>query len=250
MTPKKLLFAFIFYLLPLAVSSQNIIGAAMLDGKGNRTENTKKAKYLLVLKKINDTAFEKLDYHFAGPMRTKITYKDSLLTMLNGTYADFSKAGYIASEGNYFNNKKEGSWYVYDDTAHAAFEYKYYHDSLISIINLDSLSNEKKKIKEDTTGQVEAEYKGGHRNYMKLIQANLSIPDRTADLTNGGTVRVRFVIGTDGKPQDIKIAKSVEFAFDEESMRVIALGTEWIPAVDKGKKVKAYREQPVTISFR
>lgn len=249
MTPDKLLFTFIFLLLPVAVSSQ-IIAAVALDGKGKSTENQKKAKYLLVLKKSNDTTFEKLDYNFSGPIRTKITYNDSLLTVLHGIYANFSKKGYIAFEGNYFNNKKEGNWYVYDDSAHATFEYKYYQDSILSVIDLDSLSNEKKKVKEDTTGQVEAEYKGGHKNFMKIIQRNLSIPDRTSTLTNGGTTRVRFAIGIDGKPQDIKIVKSIEFAFDEESMRVIALATEWIPAVDKGKKVKAYREQPISISFK
>ena len=48
---------------------------------------------------------------------------------------------------------------------------------------------------------------------------------------------------------DIQIAKSVEFAFDEESLRVVSLLKDWTPASQKGKKVNAYRIQPITISL-
>ncbi len=244
----KFSFTFFLALISSAGSTQEIIGAAMADEKGI-TQNERKAKYLIVLKKYDDTTFERLDYTFAAPIKTKITYRDSLWTTLNGTYAEFGKRGYISSEGKYINNKKEGSWYEYDDTAHAVFEYKYHLDSLKSVINLDSLSNEKKKIIEDTTGQVEAVYKGGDENFTKIIQTNLKVPERTMSLSKGGTARVRFIIDTTGNPIDIKIIKSVEFALDEEFMRVIALGTNWIPASEKGKKLKAYREQPIKIKI-
>jgi len=228
--------------------SQQIVNAIMVGDKGI-TKDVKQAKYLVIIKKYNDTIYERLDYNFAGPIIRRATYSDSLLKILNGPYLDFASSGYIYKEDTYQNNKKEGSCYLYDDTAHAIFEYKYHLDSLISVVDLDSVSKEKKKIKEDTTGQMEAVYRSGEKNYLKIIQKNLTIPDRTQALTNGGTTRVRFVIDTDGKPIDLKIIKSVEFAFDEESLRVIALAADWMPASDKGKKVKAYREQPITVGL-
>ncbi len=122
--------------------------------------------------------------------------------------------------------------------------------SLLSIIDLDSLSNERKEIPEDTTDLHEAVYQGGGKKIIQIIQKNIRIPDRTQSLGKGGTAKIRFVINVAGKPTDIEVLQSMEFAFDEEAMRVIALLKDWIPASDKGRKVNAYRIQPITISLQ
>lgn len=85
---------------------------------------------------------------------------------------------------------------------------------------------------------------------MNFISKSLKIPDRTAAVSNGGTVKVRFIVNETGKPVDIEVVKSVEYALDDECMRVISLAKDWMPASDKGKKVKAYRIQPISISFK
>lgn len=221
----------------------------MVGSKGV-TNNAKQAKYLVVVKKYSDTAYERLDYNFTGPIIKLTTYKDSLLKVLNGRSATFDKSGGISQDGNYQDNKKEGSWFLYDDTAHATFEYKYYSNSLIVKIDLDSLAEENKKIRNDTTDQREAAYKGGDANFTKLVQQNMKVPDRTAEVSNGGTTRVRFIVDTFGHPIHIELIKSVEFALDEESLRVISLGREWIPASDKGRKLNAFRIQPFSIKIQ
>ena len=223
--------------------------ALMADDKGITT-NKNKAKYLIVVKMYSDTAFERVDYHFAGTIKQKVTFRDSTLTVLNGYYADFNDKGYISSEGQYQQNKKEGSWYLYDDTAHAQFEYKYYKDSLLTIINLDSLSKENKNIKTDTTGEKEAYYKDGESAFMKLITGNLDMNYLTENLNHGGNTRVRFVINTKGRPEDIRLIKSSEYALDEEVLRVINLSKDWVPAFQGGKLVKAYRIQPITFRLQ
>jgi TonB family protein len=245
----KIFLIFFAILLNYAAVSQKIVKAVMADENG-LTDNAKKAKYLIVIKSYGDTAFERLDYNFAGPMQTLTTFLDSKLSILNGRYAEYSPSGFLYSEGNYDHNRKDGKWFVYDDTSHAVLEYKFHLDTLVSTINLDSLAKEKEKIIEDTTGQFEAVYVGGVKKIGEIIQSNIQIPDRTASLTNGGSVRVRFVVNTNGKPENIEIQKSVEFSFDEESMRVVALLKDWIPASDKGKKVNAYRVQPITVSLK
>ena len=231
------------------VLSQKIINAAMVGDNGI-TEDAKKAKFLIVIKSYADTSFERLEYNFAGSMKRRLTYKDPLLKILNGSYASYSPSGYVSNEGDYLDNKKDGSWLLYDDSSKAITEYKYHLDTLLAALNLDSLESKRKKLEQDSTDEHEAEYKGGQKKYLNYIYQNLKVPDRTQTLATGGTVRVRFIIDKEGKVTNVRIRKSVEFAFDEEAMRVISSAKDWIPAVQRGRKVNAYREQPITISFR
>ena len=226
--------------------SQKLLGALMADDNGV-TQNPKKAKYLVVMQGYGDTGYVRLDYKFAGSMITRVTFLDSALQVPNGKYSGYNSAGYLVEDGNYFKGKKEGVWYVYNDTSHAIIKNNYHLDTLLSVINLDSLDKEKEKTPHDTTGEIEAVYKGGDGKIMKIIQSKIVVPDRMASLTKGGTTSVRFVVDTNGKPRDIEILKSTEFSFDEEAKRVISLLTDWIPASDKGKKVNAYRIQPITV---
>ncbi|MGN6532832.1 MAG: TonB family protein, partial [Ginsengibacter sp.] len=106
-----------------------------------------------------------------------------------------------------------------------------------------------KKIKHETTGQTEASYKGRNNKIRSQISSNFKIHQRTIALHKDGTVKIRFIIDTRGEVTGIAVLQSVEFAFDEEAMRVISLLKKWNPAVDKGRKVIAYRIQPITISF-
>ncbi len=245
----KKYFLILFIALSHIAYSQKIINAVLVGDKGI-TDDPKKAKFLIVVKSYADTAFERLEYNFAGPMKRRLTYKDPLLKTLHGDYAAFFPSGTISNQGNYLDNKKNGKWYIYNDTAKVVAEYRYHLNTLLAILNSDSLKLEEEKIKQDTTGEQEAEYKGGQKKYLNFIYKNLKIPERTQTLQTGGTVRARFIINADGSITKIQIWKSVEFAFDEEVMRVILSAKDWMPAIQKGKKVNAYREQPVSLSFK
>lgn len=244
----KVLLIFFALSISTSVLAQKIIGSAMADDKGI-TDNEKKAKFLIVEKQINDSAYERLDYQFKGPMISMATFRNKDLKVLNGEYADYNPNGYLATTGNYINNKKDGLWYTYNDTAKAIKKYTFHLDSLLATIDIDSLEKENKKIKRDTTGEIEAVYKGGNGKIRAIITSNFKVPDRTISVHKDCTVNIMFVIDTTGKPTNIQVLHSVEFAFDEEAMRVVSLMNKWIPASDKGKKVNAYRIQPITISF-
>ena len=246
----KLFFLFCCILLSSFCHSQKILKAVWTDDTDIVTD-VQDAKYLVVIKGYGDTAFERLDYHFAGPMITREMYADDDMTILHGKCATYAATGYLAEDGQYVQNKKDGTWYEYDDTSRAIKELIYHLDTLVSVTDLDSLDKERKKLdlKEDTTGQVEAYYKGGTGAIAKLISKKIQLPQRTQILTSGGTVKVRFVIDTTGAVINREVLKSVEFSFDEECLRVISLLNKWVPAIDKGKLVKAYRIQPITVNF-
>lgn len=230
-------------------TAQKIINSAMVGDNGI-TEDVKKAKFLIVIKTSADTAFERLEYNFTGPLKRRLTYKDPALKILHGDYTTFYPSGVTSGQGNYIDNKRDGKWYTYNDTAKIVYEYRYHQDTLLAVLNWDSLELARKKITIDTTVEHEAVYKGGDKKYINYIYRNLKIPDRTQVLEAGGTVKVRFIVNTEGKVTNVHVWKSVEFAFDEEVMRLISSAQDWIPASQRGRKVNAYREQPVTISFK
>lgn len=227
-----------------------MVNAVWANEKGIVTD-VKQAKYLIVVNTYQDTAFERLDYNFAGPLVSRKMYSDNQLTMLHGRCATYSPSGYLSKDGQYFQNKKEGAWYLYDDTSRAVKELKYHLDTLLSVTDLDSLYKEKQKlnVKEDTTGEVEATYKDGPNGIVKIISKNFNVPERTISLSKGGTAKIRFIIDSTGKIINREIFKSVEFAFDAECLRVISLLKKWSPANYKGKLVKAYRIQPITVNL-
>jgi len=96
--------------------------------------------------------------------------------------------------------------------------------------------------------EVEASFKGGEREWTKYLIRNL---DANVPVENGAnegtyTVTVQFIVDKEGKISDVKALTSHGNGMEEEAMRVIKKGPDWIPAIQNGRQVKAYRKQPIT----
>ena len=96
--------------------------------------------------------------------------------------------------------------------------------------------------------EVEASFKGGEREWTKYLQRNL---DANVAIENGAnegsyTVVVQFIVDKEGKISDVKALSSHGHGMEEEAMRVIKKGPDWVPAIQNGRNVKAYRKQPIT----
>lgn len=110
---------------------------------------------------------------------------------------------------------------------------------------------EKKEEDENTVFtkvEVEAQFKGGEREWRKFLERNL---DPNVPVENGAgegtyTVVVQFIVDKEGKISDVKALTSHGHGMEEEAMRVIKKGPDWVPAIQNGRNVKAYRKQPIT----
>ncbi len=100
--------------------------------------------------------------------------------------------------------------------------------------------------------EIEAEFPGGAKAWQKYIGANLNanlnseirVPKRTY------VVIVRFIVEKDGTVSNLAAETRHGYGMEEEAMRVIRIGPKWIPAMQNGNIVKAYRRQPVTFIFK
>ena len=96
--------------------------------------------------------------------------------------------------------------------------------------------------------EVEAEFPGGTAAWTRYLKNNL---DANTPVDNGapeGTyqVIVRFIVSKDGSISDVVAETKFGYGMEAEVMRILRKSPPWIPAVQAGKPVRAYRKQPVT----
>ena len=57
---------------------------------------------------------------------------------------------------------------------------------------------------------------------------------------------MQFVVDKEGVISDVKGLTSKGYGMEEEAVKIIKKGPAWEAAVQNGRKVKAYRKQPIT----
>jgi hypothetical protein len=96
--------------------------------------------------------------------------------------------------------------------------------------------------------EIEAAFPGGEQKWVKYLQhtINADIPLRNHAPSGIYTVLVQFVVDKEGNISKVAPLTDFGFGMEEEVVRIINSGPKWMPAVQDGKQVKAYRKQPVT----
>lgn len=98
-----------------------------------------------------------------------------------------------------------------------------------------------------TRVEIDASFPGGMTQWARFLNKNLRYPDDAASQGIGGMVVVQFVVDLDGNVSDVQAISGPETGgLREEAVRVIKKSGKWVPAIQNGRHVKAYRRQPVT----
>jgi len=240
---KKVIILLLFFIITAPAFAQQIVNLVLVGEKGI-TEDIKEARSFIVIKQY-PSGFQRLDYYLGAPLQKLRTYSDSNLTILNGNYYEYSFNGALKLSGEYQNNQKEKEWYYYNDTGKVILEQHYEHGILVKTVNPDTV---KKKDPAETKlkdGEIEAHYKKSERDWIDYLRKNLDV-NVSIKSVKGGQVRVGFTVNTLGKCVDVYLKRSVEFVLDEEAIRIIENSPTWEPAIQDGRKVNAYRIQPIT----
>ena len=96
--------------------------------------------------------------------------------------------------------------------------------------------------------EVEAEFSSGNQGWREYLMKNLkaNVPVKKKAPAGKYTVVIRFIVNKDGRIRSIEPETSFGYGMEEEVMRIIKKGPKWIPAMQNGRPVNAYRRQPVT----
>lgn len=215
----------------------------VMSGPDGITDDPKKATDAVIVKKMPDNRFERLDYKMRGSLRKRRTYKDDALQVLDGPYMEYRTDGRIRLKGQYLNNLRDGSWFTFNDTGGVAVNEKY----IEGVLQPEEPKTTKPEDS-DSSGQ-EAEFTGGIRAWQKYLMGQLEKSNAPELAARGGRVLVNFTVDTLGRTTDIFISQSVDYFLDEEAIKVISKSPRWIPAIQHGRKVKAWRRQPITFAY-
>lgn len=96
--------------------------------------------------------------------------------------------------------------------------------------------------------EIEASFKGGEAAWRKYLERNLnpSVPVDNGAPEGTYTVYIQFVVSKDGSISDVKALTNHGYGMEKEAEKVIRKGPAWEAAVQNGRKVNAYRKQPIT----
>lgn len=95
--------------------------------------------------------------------------------------------------------------------------------------------------------EKEALFKGDWGAYVKKeIEKNL---DELTEANESGTCIVRFVVSKDGSVSNVEAMTMKGTKLAEVAVNAIRRGPRWIPAIQNGTYVNAYRQQPITFKI-
>jgi Gram-negative bacterial TonB protein C-terminal len=99
-----------------------------------------------------------------------------------------------------------------------------------------------------TRVETEAGFPGGEKAWRNFLENRLdpSIPVRNNAPAGTYVTIIQFIVDTIGNVKDFTPLTKHGFGMEEEVIRVLKKGPKWIPATQNGKKVIAYRKQPVS----
>ena len=95
--------------------------------------------------------------------------------------------------------------------------------------------------------EVEPSFPGGAKAWESFLMKNLN-PNAAKEKgakTGFYKVIIRFIVDKNGNVSDIKALSKNGYGMEEDAVRVISNSPKWIPAMQNGKVVTAYKTQPV-----
>ncbi|MDR1182735.1 MAG: energy transducer TonB [Bacteroidales bacterium] len=95
------------------------------------------------------------------------------------------------------------------------------------------------------------EFPGGNEALLKYFQENLTYPEDARKEKIEARIIVQFIVEPDGSLTNIKIMREHQYeSLNKEAIRIIENMPKWIPAKQRGKRVRCRFLQPITFKIQ
>jgi outer membrane biosynthesis protein TonB len=99
-----------------------------------------------------------------------------------------------------------------------------------------------------TKVELEAAFPGGPAKWAQYIRTKISENIKDLGDQDYGTCVVKFIVNEEGKVSEVEATTMKGTSLAKVAVDAIRKGPNWVPAVQNGHKVNAYRLQPVTLT--
>lgn len=123
------------------------------------------------------------------------------------------------------------------------------------VVNPPKVEEESKVVeapKEDenqvfTKVEVEAQFPGGEGKWNQYVQREVEKNiDDLVDDGQAGTCEVQFIVDKEGNVSNVEALSMKGSMLAQVAVNAIKKGPKWIPAIQNGRQVKAWRRQKIT----
>ena len=96
--------------------------------------------------------------------------------------------------------------------------------------------------------EVEPAFPKGDVGWREFLQKNINanLPVDNGAPAGQYTCWVQFIVDKEGHVSDIQPLTNHGYGMEQEVVRMMKLSPNWVPGIDNGATVKAYRKQPIT----
>lgn len=167
----------------------------------------------------------------------------------------------MQTEFNY-NNKGILSSVIMNDIKADRLKKTFYNDTTGQVVSEVDFTGQKGTVKTYKDGvlanadtvfsrnEVEASFPGGDAAWTKYIIRQIQrYGDEIIKTGEEGTCRVRFIIDGEGNVTDVKAINMEDSQLAKIAVKIVSKSPKWVPASQYGRRVKAFREQPVSFQI-
>ncbi|MCJ0741681.1 energy transducer TonB [Pedobacter montanisoli] len=166
--------------------------------------------------------------------------------VLSGKYVSYWSNGNVKKEGSYLNGKKHGQWIMLYPNGKTAAQETYIENG---VLNNGQYFHTDGSVAEKNTLFRDAYYKDGEEAYLSKINELIKYPSFAAKQKMSGTVKVSFMVMSNGELKDFRIAESDNGMFNREALRVVKMLKNWAPALEFGEKTESTVIVPVVFKL-
>lgn len=261
----KILALTVFIFFASILSAQTAKDTLYYDQDWKKASATDYSFYRIITPKAGKLAVE--DHYKSGHIQMTGVYTSlEPQEIADGHFLYFSDRGVKTRDEYYKAGLLEGEYLNYDTLGHLTLKMYFKHDKwdgrrtayyASGTVYRDEIYKEGKfeagqvfdeKGKEIPFYPIEQvpEFPGGDTAMALFVKTHLQYPEAARSLRIEGTVRVKFIVGTDGKVESASVVKSDDLQLNEAALDVVRKLPVFKPGQQEGKAVKCSFVLPIT----
>ena len=230
--------------LSFAAQAQNLISTKYFDSSWAKT--SKESAFYYTDNFSEGSRYKSTTYWMRSKsLQNKSSFSDSIFLNHVGLSMDYYEDGQVEDSTNYHDDGTIKNAHHYHPNGKILVRYTYNNKSKKESTEAFDLKGERI---EDFIYANEASFKDGGAGWIDYLGEKIKtdIPIKNKAPLGTYKVVVKFMVNTDGKILNAVAETNHGYGMEEEVIRVITKSPKWNPAIFLGKKVKAYRRQPLT----